>query len=219
MPQLFILNPGNWIIEADDLPGNNRSRIRNLDTGTFQDFTHAADSITFLAGGAGVNLTVDFGDALGAASFTVGSLVDGSQSPRSVAIRNVETTGRVTLAARTIGEGSDADAAPDIVAGELVLSAFQGIGTSGNAIETMVSRLEAETEFEGIYLHNTGTITIGGLVGEVAGLFGSVTARDISLTNVGSIFLDAPDPGAFSSDNTVTGGRFGTASLIATGAD
>ena len=179
MPQTFLLNPGNWIIEDDGIPGNNRSRIRNLDTGTFQDFTHAADSITFLAAGANMNITIDITDSLGAASFTVGDLDDGGLSPYDIAVLNVETTGRVTLVANHgIVEGSDTDPGADIVAGELVMSAFSGgIGTPANAIETQVSRLEAETEFEGINLSNMGTVIIGGLVEQVSGLHGSPTSR------------------------------------------
>src|SRR5688572_8285265 len=186
MPQTFLLNPGNWIIEDDGIPGNNRSRIRNRDSGTFQDFTHAADSITFLASADGVNLTVAFTDGLGAASFTVGSLTDSSVTPDSIIIQSVETTARVTLVANgSIVEGDDSDFDADIVARQLVLSAGTGIGISANAIETQVAALEAQTGTGGVNLANSGRLTIADLVAEVPGI--RIGSGDLVLRNLGTI--------------------------------
>ena len=122
MPDFYLINQaGNWIIEDNGVPGDNISQYRNLDTGLTQAFFHAPDAMFFRAA-AGVNLIVDFTDSLGAASLTIGNDADSTQNPDSITIRNVETTGRVTLLSNgSIAEGSDADADADIVAGEMVL--------------------------------------------------------------------------------------------------
>src|SRR5688572_29945572 len=118
MPLSFsIVAAGNYTIDDDGIPGNNISVLRDADGNVVFEFTHPADALTITAGAPGVHLTVNFTDSLNAASFTLGSLTDSAQNFASIVMQNVQTSGQVTLASNgSIAEGSDADAAADIIA-------------------------------------------------------------------------------------------------------
>src|SRR5688572_14759916 len=179
---------GTYVLEDDGVPGNNFSRLRYPD-GTFVVFEHPTDFIEFTTTVPGVTLVVNFTDSLGAAALRVGSLTVAGQSPETIVMQSVQTTGAVTLVATgSITEGSDADAAADIIAGSLVMSAGTGIGTPGNALETQTGLMEAETSTGGIAIGNFGAVQIGGISADVEGL-DVATSGDITFTNLGSIFL------------------------------
>ncbi len=135
-------------------------------------------------------------------------------TPDSIKVQSISTAGTVTLVSNgTITEGGS-DAAADIVAGELILSAQGGVGSGANAIETQVSALEAETVTGGITLSNFGSVQIGGITDEVDGL-DVATSGNLRFTNAGSILL-ADETGA----ETVHGGSTsGSVSLTANGFD
>jgi len=66
---------------------------------------------------------------------------------------------------------TDANATLDIIASSsLVMTATSGIG-AGNALETQTPALEASTTTSGIFLSNTGDLTVGGVSGAISGLF------------------------------------------------
>src|SRR5688500_17013250 len=208
-----ILAAGNYTIEDDGIPGNNTSVVRDANGNIILTFIHPADALTITAGVPGVNLTVNFTDSLNAASFTLGSLTDSAQNFASIVMQNVQTSGLVTLSSNgSITEGSDADAAADIIAGALILSAATGVGVPGNALETQTVALEAETATGGINLANFGNVTIGGLTADVNGLQ-VATSGDLVFTNFGSILLSESSGFA-----QVSGGlSSGNVTLIATG--
>jgi Ca2+-binding RTX toxin-like protein len=223
---LIFTQPGTFTIDDNGIPGDNTSVIRDGNGTVIFTFLHPADALTFRVSTPGVNLIVNFTDSLNAADFTIGSLdpdplIGPAQTPDSIVMHNIRTTGNVTLVSNgSIVEGGN-DAAADIVAGSLVMSAQTGVGTIGNAIETQTGLLEAETVTGGINMRNTGSVQIGGLNDFVNGL-DVLTSGDLTLTTVGSIFLSEidldpgnPPPSAL---ETIHGGNVsGNVNLTANG--
>src|SRR6187401_3771445 len=146
MPLPFTFSqPGTFTIDDNGIPGDNISVIRDSNGVVIFTFVHPADALGFTVSTPGVNLVINFTDSMGAADFSIGDLTNPATTPDSIVMKNIRTTGDVTLVSNgTITEGG-ADAAADIVAGTLVMSAVNGVGTGGNAIETQTSFIEAET--------------------------------------------------------------------------
>jgi len=211
---LIFITAGTYTIEDNGVPGDNTSVIKDESGTVIFTFIHPVDSLGFTVSAPGVNLVVNITDSLGAADFTIGSLTDPAVTPDSIVVQNVNTTGTVTLVSNgSITEGGN-DAAADIVAGELILSAQTGVGTSVNAIDTQVAALEAETVTGGIAIGNFGSVQIGGISADVDGL-DVVTSGSIRLTNVGTILL-----GDDTGPETVHGGSTsGNVALTAIGFD
>ncbi|BAS54198.1 GLUG domain-containing protein [Leptolyngbya boryana NIES-2135] len=90
-------------------------------------------------------------------------------------------TGTVNLV--TSGSITDANAVgADITAQNAILQATSGIGSASNAIDTAVSRLEANGS-GGMWINNTGNLSIGG----ISPMIGLTITGDLSLTNAGSV--------------------------------
>src|SRR5688572_11613017 len=118
---LTATNPGNYVFEDDGIVGNNRSRIRFPD-GSVVEFEHPTATWDLFAFAPGITFTFNLTDSLGTASLTVGNLAGAANAPDSIVVKNVRSTGAVTLVANgAITEGGS-DAAPDIIAATLVLS-------------------------------------------------------------------------------------------------
>jgi VCBS repeat-containing protein len=82
------------------------------------------------------------------------------------------------------------DAVLDITAGRLVMSSIAsgGIGTGANGnLETQVGSLEATGGSTGVFLANTGNLTIGGISGAVGV---SATGGDIVVSTAGSMTIN-----------------------------
>jgi hypothetical protein len=96
----------------------------------------------------------------------------------------------------------------DITALVVELSALAGIGTLDHPFTTQVANLEARTGSGGIFVENTGNLTIGGVDGGLTGL--SVeTAGTIRVVNFGTLVLadtDGPEivNGGSASGNVTT---------------
>uniref|UniRef100_UPI000685E7E8 beta strand repeat-containing protein n=1 Tax=Ciceribacter selenitireducens TaxID=448181 RepID=UPI000685E7E8 len=190
MPTTLILSEaGSYTIEDDGTPGNATSVVtRDSDGSVVAVIAHPADSLIIKASVPGVNITLDITDSLGNGSLQVGDLADPGQSPDSIVVDSITTNTSVTLVANgSITEGGS-DAAADIQAATIVMSAGTGIGTPGNAIETQTSVIEAETNTGGIAIGNVGTVQIGGLTDSVSGL-SVATSGDLDFTNLGTITL------------------------------
>lgn len=185
---LIFTQPGAYTIDDDGILGNNTSVIRDAAGVVIFTFVHPADALGFTVNVPGVTLTINILDSLGAADVTFGNPADPAASPDSIAVRHMSTTGDVVLAATGAITEAGSDAAPDITAGTLVLSAGTGIG-AGNALETRTGVLEAETTTGGIALGNQGSVVIGGLTADVDGL-DVATSGNITLTATGSITLN-----------------------------
>ena len=213
---LIFIQPGTFTIDDNGIPGDNISVIRDGNGVVIFTFGHPADGLGFTVSTPGVNIIVNFTDSMNAANFTIGS-TNPAESPDSIVMKNIVTTGTVTLVANnTITEGG-ADSASDITAGAVIMSAVNGVGTASNAIETRTGLFEAETDTGGINIRNIGAVQIGGISADVDGL-DVATSGDINFTNVGSIFLTEA--------NTVTaaevvhgGGTSGNVTLVASGAN
>jgi Ca2+-binding RTX toxin-like protein len=185
---LFFVSPGVYTIDDDGILGNNTSVIRDANGTVVYTIVHPVDSITLTVSTPGVHLIINTADSLGAADFTIGDLTNPAACPDSISVRNLRTEGDVVLAATGAITEAGSDAAPDITAATLVLSAGTGVG-AGNAIETRVGALEAETTTGGINIANQGAVLVGGLSVDVAGL-NVATSGNLSLTATGSIVLN-----------------------------
>lgn len=186
---LSALGTGTYTIEDDGTPGNGTSVVRDPLGNIITTFLHPADQVRVISK-VGQNININFLDSLTTANFIVGSLTVPSENPDIIQIGGVLTSGVVTLAARVQVNEWGSDGATDIVAGKLYLDAGTGIGVGGNAIETQVSLLEAESVTGGIRLSNINDLTIGGAGGtaDLRGLW-TGTSGDIVLTNQGAILL------------------------------
>jgi Ca2+-binding RTX toxin-like protein len=210
---IFASDPGTYFLEDDGVPGNNFSRVRFPD-GTTINFEHPTDDLIFDPSVAGITLVVNLTDSLGTSRFSTGDFTDPTSSPDFIKVNNIVTAAGVTLVANNTITEFSADVGADIVAGSLVLSAGTGVGTVGNAIETQVGTIEAETTTGGINLSNFGTVSIGGLTAEVDGL-DVATSGNITFTSFGSIVLsDNSGP-----ESVHGGATSGNVTLTANGVD
>jgi Ca2+-binding RTX toxin-like protein len=176
---------GTWTIEDDGTPANGTSIVRRPDGSLFQVVVHPADQLTFVSR-AGQSVVVNITDSLGAANFTIGSLVTPSANPDNILVDRVSTTGRVALRANQAISEVGSEPGADIIAATLLMKAGTGIGAL-NAIEIVASILEAESDTGGINLGNFGNLTIGG--GGANGLRGlfTGTSGNITLANLGGV--------------------------------
>ncbi|MCL4206325.1 MAG: hypothetical protein KJ000_27905 [Pirellulaceae bacterium] len=170
-------------------------------TGSGAIVLSSGDAITLNAavGGVGFSGTVTINantDNAGSQSFTQnsgGSIQTANETANSVSI-TVGGTGGAALRTITVGTtvgrvtmnvgGTITDAANNtdvnVTALELLITASNGVGTSGNPLETEVSRLEAFGGAGGVFVDNTGGLTIGGIDAGVTGV--SSTSGSIHVT-------------------------------------
>jgi hypothetical protein len=186
---ISLLAAGGYTIEDDDIAGNGVFVLRRDSDGEIlTTFTAQSDLLRILAAD-GVHLTFNVAESLGTGAVIVGDIDNPSSNPDSITVRSLVSDGAVLLVSDGhILEGGT-DAAVDIRASSLVLSAGGRVGASNNAIETQVARLEAESTNGGIFLSNIGNLLIGGGSDQISGLFVH-TRGNILLTNQGSITAD-----------------------------
>jgi len=211
---IFFSSPGIYVIDDDGIRGNGASAVHDSSGNLLFPFTHPTDTISFIAEVPGITFIFNTTDTFGTADVIVGSLTDAAQSPDAIVLRQLRTGGSATLVSNgTITEGG-IDSAADIVAAVLTLSAVTGIGTAANALDTQTTFIEAETGTGGISIANVGSVQIGGITADVAGL-NVVTSGDLRFSTVGSIYLSDT-----TGTSSVHGGDLsGSVALIATGAD
>jgi hypothetical protein len=188
MPLTIVLpTPGNYTVTDNGIPGDNTFVIKDASGNVISTFVNPGDTLNFAASVAGVNLTLDFGESLGATNVTVGDLTNAAVTPDNVIVNQLQTAGTVTLVANQAISERGLDAAADIVASSVVLSAGTGVG-AGSAIEMQTGTLEAETATGGIALTNFGTLQVGGASDQVNGVE-VATSGDIKLTVYGTLAL------------------------------
>ena len=139
---------GAFTIEDDGVGGNATSIVRRPDGTILATFSHPADSLTIISR-AGQSVIFNPTDAFTTTNITIGSLVTASQRPDAIQIGNVVTGGIVTLTTGGTISEFFSDAVNDVTAGTLLMLSGTGIG-AGNAIETQVAVLEAESTTGGI---------------------------------------------------------------------
>lgn len=139
-------------------------------------------------------------------------------------------TGAATLTA-TVGGITDGNAAANnVTAPSLALTAVTGVGTAVDPIDTTISNFEAQTATGGVFLSNTGTLSIGNASGTLTGVDVTGASGEISLVATGSINVSLFNEdvfgssnitinaqGATSNVNTGTLGGFGAGSVQTTG--
>jgi Ca2+-binding RTX toxin-like protein len=183
---------GTFTLEDDGTAGNNTSVLRRPDGTIFATFVHPADAFTVVSR-AGQSIVINITDSLTTGNFTIGSLTVPASNPDNISVGAMLTSGIVTLAARNAINELGSDSASDIIAGRLFLDAGSGIGV-GNAIETQVGVLEADTTSGGINLANIGNLTLGGAALGTANLRGLFAGSgNVTLVNQGSITLSDTD--------------------------
>ncbi len=98
-------------------------------------------------------------------------------------------------------------ASGNITAGNAILSAMAGIGTSTDQIETAVTRLEASGGSGGVFVENSQSLTIGGIEAAQVGLMS--TSGDIVVCVNGALTVTenvtASVPQRHSEDNRLSG--------------
>ena len=204
---------GTYFIEDDGIAGNGKAQLRGPD-GSVIVFDIPTEFLTVSAS-AGRSIVFNLTEWNAAADITVGNLTNSSENPDSIQIDNIAGADAVTLVANGSITEFATDSAPDVIATSLILSASSGVGTPGNALETQVGGLEAETTTGGINLTNFGNVTVGGLTDSVNGLDVD-TSGDLTLTNFGTITAGDLSPGGFESIHG--GNTSGNVTLIANGA-
>ncbi|MBI1315113.1 hypothetical protein GC176_27800, partial [bacterium] len=167
----------------------------------FED--HAIRNATNLTINAGGNDdTVTLNASTGSSSLVDNVTVDtGAGSGDSVSVAGAFNFSGGTV--EIVSSGTITDGGGSIMASNLALTAVSGAGASGNAIETAVSNLEASGGSGGIYVSNTGDVTIGSVSGALSGL--SATNANISVTAAGSVTVsEAIDSNGGNVDLTAT---------------
>ena len=86
---LIFIDPDNYTIDDNGVPGDNISVIRDGNGTVIFNFGHPADELNFTVSIPGVNLNIDFTDSLGTANLTLGSLTNASTGwrPHAPSIR------------------------------------------------------------------------------------------------------------------------------------
>jgi hypothetical protein len=90
-------DPGDSTIDDNGIAGDNISVIRDSDGGVLFTFGHPADALNFTVTVPGVNMTINFTDSMNAANFMIGNTADLADSPDSITMKHIRTSGTVTL--------------------------------------------------------------------------------------------------------------------------
>ena len=157
----LILQNGAAILDtAGAVTVANAATLQLLNNETISGFTGAATSTLAHAGNA---LTVNTGN---------------------VSLGNVTTTnGRINAVAGAIVDNNAA--AMNITGTGIVLNSATGIGAVGDPLETTLSALEAVGGTGGVFISNSGNLTLGG-ISAVVGVSGS---NDLVITTAGSLSI------------------------------
>jgi filamentous hemagglutinin family protein len=152
----------------------------------------------------GGNLTANTVSAGGAgADVTISTTTSGD-----IQLGTVTAPDTVTLT--SAGAITDTNgAANNIAAASLAMTAVTGIGTSGDALETTVSNLEASGGIGGVFVTNTGALTLGGVSGALSGV--SATGSDITITALSPLTVSEPISNTGGGNITLTAGAGGAA--------
>jgi len=128
----------------------------------------------------------------------------------------VQAGGTATLSASGAIRDQDGGSAIDIEAVSAALTAGNGIGAADNALETMLSSLQADAGAGGIWLENAGALTVTGITaaGEVdvsthspLTVTGDVTGASVTLAASGDLtVLDGATITSTSGDVTLSAG-------------
>jgi hypothetical protein len=176
--EVVTFNDPSATLTINSGSGSDTINLTSLDSTFDADLLVLGDG-TAMAGSASVNVNgnVDTGSG----GVTIGT--DGNVTQVSFNGGSLTTTGNVSIA--TTDVISDTNAAVDITAANLLLSAGESIG-GGNALETTVANLEVLTA-NGLTIVETDDLTVGGVDGGTTGITSNST---ISIMAGGLITID-----------------------------
>jgi hypothetical protein len=121
----------------------------------------------------------------------------------------------VTLTARSTNISDGGDSGTDVTGSSLVVTSISGVGASGDVLSTAVSNLEAVGGTGGVFVSNTGDLTIGG-IGATVGV--SAANADIRITAASNLTIsEAINSGGGSVTLTATGNIAVQASITSGG--
>jgi hypothetical protein len=160
-----------------------------------------------------INLSNTSNAALTASAFGDVTIVETSGNLVLDSVNSTDGVVRLTATSGSIIDDND-DAATDIVAGGAILIASESLGNDANPLETMLANLEANAGSGGIWIDNTGALTIGG-ISDAVGLtaagpimittFSPLTVTE-DITSGDNITLTATDSTADDDDVVIADG-------------
>ncbi|MFO1046083.1 MAG: hypothetical protein U0941_30260 [Planctomycetaceae bacterium] len=190
---------GAVLLSADDAITLNAGLDAGNSTITINANTTGADAAGFTQT-AGIIQTTN--SSANSVLVTVGGTGDAAiRDIRSNTMSGIVT---VTVAGGNISDNLAGEGA-NVTAAGLALTSLTGIGTSGTGnINTAVSNLEATTSIGGIFVSNTGSLTVGGVTGVMSGL--SVTGAPGQIELISDNTITVNEGIAASNDITLVGG-------------
>ena len=196
------------------------------------DITLSATTNILSQASGSITLTADNdGSNVGSITMDSGSRVEsqGGQIQISaagdIALSGITTTGGRVDITSTLGGITDNDSTGvnNVTASQLVLNSNLSIGQLADAIDTAIAFLEADAGTGGLFLDNTGALTIGGITAQdgldadldiVIHNTGTLNVTETVQSATGSITLDATD--TLTVDLATTISTLGTGAILLT---
>ncbi len=196
------------------------------------DITLSATTNILSQASGSITLTADNdGSNVGSITMDSGSRVEsqGGQIQISaagdIALSGITTTGGRVDITSTLGGITDNDSTGvnNVTASQLVLNSNLSIGQLADAIDTAIAFLEADAGTGGLFLDNTGALTIGGITAQdgldadldiVIHNTGTLHVTETVQSATGSITLDATD--TLTVDLATTISTLGTGAILLT---
>jgi trimeric autotransporter adhesin len=124
---------------------------------------------------------------------TAGILRIGALNSGTISFTDAITpAGTTRLELVTNADIQDHHAGTDVTVAKLAMTAGTGISTTPSVLSTVVGQIEAQTNTGGMSITNIGDVTVGGVIGNLAGLH-VVTSGDLNFTAVGTMTLADTD--------------------------
>ncbi|MEQ8854305.1 LamG-like jellyroll fold domain-containing protein [Gimesia sp.] len=196
------------------------------------DITLSATTSIISQASGSITLTADNdGSNVGSITMDSGSRVEsqGGQIQISaagdIALSGITTTGGRVDITSTLGGITDNDSTGvnNVTASQLVLNSNLSIGQLADAIDTAIASLEADAGTGGLFLDNTGALTIGGITAQdgldadqdiVVHNTGTLNVTETVQSATGSVTLDATD--TLTVDLATTISTLGTGAILLT---
>ena len=108
----------------------------------------------------------------------------------AIAVEGLVATGNAVTLTADSGAVTDGGGTTDVTAASLAVSATAGVGTSGDALDTVISNLAAGGGSGGVFVSNIGDLTLGGVDGGLSGVAANNATIDIRAAS--EITVDEP---------------------------
>lgn len=196
------------------------------------DITLSATTNILSQASGSITLTADNdGSNVGSITMDSGSRVESQggeiqiSAAGNIALSGITTTGGRVDITSTLGGITDNDSSGvnNVTASQLVLNSNLSIGQLADAIDTAIAFLEADAGTGGLFLDNTGALTIGGITAQdgldadldiVIHNTGTLDVTETVQSATGSVTLDATD--TLTVDLATTISTLGTGAILLT---